>query len=99
VELRDKLFSAIYMLRSDVAQTVCQASFQVWKSVVQSQLRTLRTILPTLMNTLIACLSSSSQEKQVVAGSSMGELVSKVLSAPDAFLASSTLHLSFSLRA
>lgn len=78
VELRDKLFSAIYMLRSDVAPTVCQASFQVWKSVVQSQLRTLRTILPVLMDTLIECLSSGNQEKQHVAGSAMGELINKM---------------------
>lgn len=78
VELRDKLFAAIYMLRSDVAPTVCHASYQVWKSVVQSQLRTLRTILPVLMDTLMSCLSCGNAEKQHVAGQAMGELVSKM---------------------
>jgi len=34
--------------------------------VVQSQARTLRTILDTLMSTLISCLSSPSPEKQVL---------------------------------
>ncbi|KAJ1490634.1 armadillo-type protein, partial [Baffinella frigidus] len=70
-ELRNKLFAAVYMLRSDVNQSV-------WKSVVQSQARTLRTILDTLMGTLISCLSSPSPEKQAVAGKSMGEMVAKL---------------------
>jgi hypothetical protein len=51
---------------------------QVWKSVVQSQSRTLRAILPTLMDTLIACLASPSEEKQAVAGRAMGEMVAKI---------------------
>ena len=51
---------------------------QVWKSVVQSQSRTLKAILPTLMDTLILCLSSISEEKKVVAGRAMGEMVAKI---------------------
>ncbi|EKX53505.1 hypothetical protein GUITHDRAFT_57715, partial [Guillardia theta CCMP2712] len=72
------LLAAVYMLRSDVNQSVCSASFQVWKSVVQSQLRTLKNILRTLMDTLIRCLSSKSEERKFVAGRSMGEMVGKL---------------------
>jgi len=78
VERRNRLFAAVYMLRSDVNQSVCIASFQVWKSVVQSQLRTLKAILPVLMDTLIRCLSEPSEEKKYVAGKAMGEMVSKL---------------------
>jgi len=78
VERRNKLLAAVYMLRSDMNPSVCVASFQVWKSVVQSQLRTLKTILPVLMDTLIVCLASPSEEKKAVAGRAMGEMVSKL---------------------
>ena len=78
LERRNRLFAAVYMLRSDVNQSVCIASFQVWKSVVQSQLRTLKAILPVLMDTLIRCLSDPSEEKKHVAGKAMGEMVSKL---------------------
>ncbi len=78
LERRNRLFAAVYMLRSDVNQSVCIASFQVWKSVVQSQLRTLKAILPVLMDTLIRCLSDPSEEKKHVAGKAMGEMVAKL---------------------
>lgn len=77
-ERRNKLLAAVYMLRSDMNPSVCVASFQVWKSVVRSQLQTLKTILSTLMDTLIECLSSPSEEKKAVAGKAMGEMVSKL---------------------
>ena len=51
---------------------------QVWKSVVQSQLRTLKAILPVLMETLIRELSNPSEEKKYVAGKAMGEMVSNL---------------------
>ena len=77
-ERRNRLFAAVYMLRSDVNQSVCIAAFQVWKSVVQSQSRTLKAILPVLMDTLIRCLSDPVEEKKYVAGKAMGEMVSKL---------------------
>ena len=77
-ERRNRLFAAVYMLRSDVNQSVCISAFQVWKSVVQSQSRTLKAILPVLMDTLIRCLSDPIEEKQYVAGKAMGEMVSKL---------------------
>mmetsp|Transcript_36317 Transcript_36317/g.82796 ORF Transcript_36317/g.82796 Transcript_36317/m.82796 type:complete len:2659 (-) Transcript_36317:74-8050(-) len=77
-ERRNNLLAALYMLRSDVNPGVQQAAFQVWKAVVDQGSRTLKEILPSLMDMLIQHLSSTSADKQTVAGRALGDLVRKL---------------------
>ncbi|CAA7390601.1 unnamed protein product [Spirodela intermedia] len=75
---RNEVLAAVYMIRSDVSLSVRQAALHVWKTIVANTPKTLKEIMPVLMNTLISSLASSSLERRQVAGRSLGELVRKL---------------------
>ncbi|KAE9616079.1 putative translational activator Gcn1 [Lupinus albus] len=77
-EKRNEILAALYMVRADVSLSVRQAALHVWKTIVANTPKTLREIMPVLMDTLIASLASSSSERRQVAGRSLGELVRKL---------------------
>ncbi|KAL5990285.1 eIF-2-alpha kinase activator GCN1 [Asimina triloba] len=75
---RNEVLAAVYMVRADVSLSVRQAALHVWKTIVANTPKTLKEIMPVLMNTLISSLASSSSERRQVAGRSLGELVRKL---------------------
>ncbi|KAH7543347.1 hypothetical protein FEM48_Zijuj02G0174600 [Ziziphus jujuba var. spinosa] len=75
---RNEVLAALYMVRADVSLSVRQAALHVWKTIVANTPKTLKEIMPVLMNTLITSLASSSSERRQVAGRSLGELVRKL---------------------
>ncbi|KAL3565197.1 hypothetical protein D5086_033243 [Populus alba] len=78
---RDKcneILAALYMVRTDVSLSVRQAALHVWKTIVANTPKTLKEIMPVLMNTLISFLASSSSERRQVAARALGELVRKL---------------------
>ncbi|CAA0814499.1 ILITYHIA, partial [Striga hermonthica] len=75
---RNEVLAALYMVRTDVSLVVRQAALHVWKTIVANTPKTLKEIMPVLMNTLISSLASSSSERRQVAGRSLGELVRKL---------------------
>ncbi|CAJ1961186.1 unnamed protein product [Sphenostylis stenocarpa] len=75
---RNEVLAALYMVRADVSLSVRQAALHVWKTIVANTPKTLREIMPVLMDTLITSLASPSSERRQVAGRSLGELVRKL---------------------
>lgn len=75
---RNEVLAALYMVRTDVSLSVRQAALHVWKTIVANTPKTLKEIMPVLMNTLISSLASSSSERRQVAGRALGELVRKL---------------------
>ncbi|KAJ0966557.1 hypothetical protein J5N97_023474 [Dioscorea zingiberensis] len=75
---RNEVLAAVYMVRTDVSLSVRQAALHVWKTIVANTPKTLKEIMPVLMNTLISSLASTSSERRQVAGRSLGELVRKL---------------------
>lgn len=75
---RNEVLAALYMVRTDVSITVRQAALHVWKTIVANTPKTLKEIMPVLMNTLISSLASPSSERRQAAGRSLGELVRKL---------------------
>ena len=45
---------------------LCQAALHVWKTIVANTPKTLKEIMPVLMNTLISSLASLSSERRQV---------------------------------
>ncbi|KAJ4845080.1 hypothetical protein Tsubulata_039395 [Turnera subulata] len=75
---RNEVLAALYMVRTDVSLSVRQAALHVWKTIVANTPKTLKEIMPVLMNTLISSLASPSSERRQVAGRALGELVRKL---------------------
>nr|XP_034925307.1 protein ILITYHIA isoform X3 [Populus alba] len=75
---RNEILAALYMVRTDVSLSVRQAALHVWKTIVANTPKTLKEIMPVLMNTLISSLASSSSERRQVAARALGELVRKL---------------------
>uniref|UniRef100_A0A6N2KG60 TOG domain-containing protein n=1 Tax=Salix viminalis TaxID=40686 RepID=A0A6N2KG60_SALVM len=75
---RNEVLAALYMVRTDVSLSVRQAALHVWKTIVANTPKTLKEIMPVLMNTLISSLASSSSERRQVAARALGELVRKL---------------------
>ena len=72
------VLSSIYIIRSDINSVVRQASMNVWKSIVSNTPRTLKEILPVMMNSLIGLLASNSSDQQGVSKRTLVELVQKL---------------------
>lgn len=78
LERTHSVLSSVYIIRSDSNGIVRQASIHVWKSIVSNTPRTLKEILPIMMNQLITSLASDSLDKRGVAARTLGELVRKL---------------------
>jgi HEAT repeat protein len=78
IQTRNRVFSDIYLARSDNAVAVRQGAVQVWKTVVSVTARTLRQILPVLVNRVVTDLASGDVEKTEVAGKCLGDIVGKL---------------------
>jgi len=77
-EGRARLLSALYMTRSDTSAVVRQAALGIWKNVVLNTPRTLREILPSLITMIIRDLASTSDERRIVSGRCLGDIVRKL---------------------
>ncbi|XP_076949401.1 protein ILITYHIA-like isoform X2 [Bidens hawaiensis] len=75
---RNEVLAALYMVRTDVSLSVRQAALHVWKTIVANTPKTLKEIMPVLMDTLITSLASPSSERRQAAGRALGELVRKL---------------------
>lgn len=73
-----QVLASLYVVRSDVNAIVRQASIHVWKSIVSNTPRTLKEIVPAMMDIIINCLSCENYEKQQVAANTLGDLVHKL---------------------
>ena len=77
-ETRRRVLSSLYMARCDSVHAVRQSALQVWKTVVSVTARTLRDILSVLVSKIIDDLASGHEEKTVVAGRCLGDIVGKL---------------------
>lgn len=75
---RERVLASLCMLRSDSSSVVRQQAMLVWKSFIDNTPKTLREILPTLMQMIVKGLGDASDDKRQTAGRTLGELVRKL---------------------
>ncbi|KAF8161530.1 armadillo-type protein [Crassisporium funariophilum] len=76
-ERRDRILAALYLVRQDGVVVVRQSSIQIWKALVHNTPRTVREILPEIVNQIVALISSDEFEQQETAARTVAELCRK----------------------
>lgn len=77
-ETRDQVLGLLFLMKTDVSNIVRQTATQVWQNIVSNTGRTLRLVLPALMDTLIELLASTNDDRRTVSGRCLGDIVKKV---------------------
>ncbi|KAI0644913.1 ARM repeat-containing protein [Trametes meyenii] len=77
VERRDRILAALYLARQDAVNVVRQSSVHIWKALVHNTPRTVREILPELINQIIFLLTSDEPDQQETAARTVTELCRK----------------------
>lgn len=77
---RNDVLARIYLVRCDTSYGVRQAAVHVWKTVVVNTPRTLRDVLPRLLELCIENISGEGEEGQQTASRCLGELVRALFS-------------------
>ncbi|KIV90709.1 hypothetical protein PV10_05335 [Exophiala mesophila] len=73
---RNRVLSSLYICRCDTSGLVRAAAIAVWKALVATP-RTLRELVPTLSQMIIARLASSNMEHKVIAANALGDVIRK----------------------
>ncbi|KAI8978208.1 ARM repeat-containing protein [Trametes punicea] len=77
LERRDRILAALYLARQDAVNVVRQSSVHIWKALVHNTPRTVREILPELVNQIILLLTSDEVDQQETAARTVTELCRK----------------------
>ncbi|SCU93510.1 LADA_0G03488g1_1 [Lachancea dasiensis] len=77
-ERRDRIFSSLFVCRSDTSGVVRATTVDVWKALVPNTPRTVKEILPTLINIIVVNLASTSATLRHIAAQTLGDLVRRV---------------------
>ncbi|KAI1626877.1 elongation factor EF-3 [Exophiala viscosa] len=75
-ERRNRVLASLYICRCDTSGQVRAAAIAVWKALVATP-RTLRELVPTLTQMIIARLASANMEHKVIAANALGEVIRK----------------------
>ncbi|KAG6810659.1 hypothetical protein H0H92_010871 [Tricholoma furcatifolium] len=76
-ERRDRILAALYLVRQDGVVVVRQTSIQIWKALVHNTPRTVREILPELINQILHLISGDEFEQQETAARTTTEVCRK----------------------
>ncbi|KAL3320316.1 eIF-2-alpha kinase activator GCN1 [Cichlidogyrus casuarinus] len=74
-ERRDRVLARLHIARSDPVLVVRHSAIHVWKIVVNNTVRTLRSIMPTLVKLILQLLGSAAREQQMSAARALGEVL------------------------
>ena len=74
----DRVLASLYVIRCESNATVKQKALLVWKGAVSNPPRTIKRIMPFLMDIVVRCLGSSNADLRETAGRTLGELVERL---------------------
>ncbi|KAG8988091.1 translational activator of GCN4, partial [Tulasnella sp. 427] len=76
-ERRDRVLAVLFIARQDAVSSVRLASSHIWKALVNNTPRTIRDVLPSLVDEIIVLLAEAGSEQQETAANTMSELCRK----------------------
>eukprot|EP01027_Heterolobosea_sp_BB2_P010518 GEZU01015431.1.p1 GENE.GEZU01015431.1~~GEZU01015431.1.p1 ORF type:complete len:2206 (-),score=584.72 GEZU01015431.1:81-6698(-) len=74
----NRILASIYLLLNDVTMSVRNEALAVWKTLVVNSPKMLRRILTELTAVIVETLASNNEERRVVAGRAIADLVTKL---------------------
>ncbi|KAF8317653.1 ARM repeat-containing protein [Clavulina sp. PMI_390] len=74
---RDRILGSLYIVRQDAVASVRQAALHIWKALVHNTPRTVREILVTLVDHLVALLAEGEEQRETAART-LGEISRKL---------------------
>ncbi|KAF8343178.1 armadillo-type protein [Cantharellus anzutake] len=74
---RDRILGSLYIVRQDPVHACRQAAIHIWKALVHNTPRTVREILPCLMEQIVVLLANQGDEQRETAARTLGELCRK----------------------
>ncbi|RKP33415.1 armadillo-type protein, partial [Dimargaris cristalligena] len=77
-ERRDTVLASLYVARADPVAVVRQTTTSIWKSIASNTPRTVKDILPQIMNIIMTSLANENEERRRIAARTLGELVRKL---------------------
>ncbi|KAG9075587.1 translational activator of GCN4, partial [Ceratobasidium sp. UAMH 11750] len=77
-ERRDRVLAALYIVRQDSVAAVRLASIHIWKVLVSNTPRTVRDLLPMLIERIVDLLASPDSEQRETAARTIAELCRKL---------------------
>ncbi|CAE6418409.1 unnamed protein product [Rhizoctonia solani] len=77
-ERRDRVLAALYIIRQDAVAAVRLASIHIWKALVANTPRTVRDLLPTLIDQIVNLLASPDSDQRETAARTIAELCRKL---------------------
>ncbi|ORY90168.1 ARM repeat-containing protein [Leucosporidium creatinivorum] len=77
-ERRDRVLAALYIVRQDSTGVVRQSAIHVWKALVSNTPRTVREILPVLMQIIVRILASPGLEQRETAARTLADTSRKL---------------------
>eukprot|EP00730_Choanoeca_flexa_P001140 TRINITY_DN10497_c0_g1_i2.p1 TRINITY_DN10497_c0_g1~~TRINITY_DN10497_c0_g1_i2.p1 ORF type:complete len:1451 (+),score=418.59 TRINITY_DN10497_c0_g1_i2:149-4354(+) len=77
-ERRNLVLACVYMSRQDVNLSVRQVAVHVWKVIVTHTVRSLREILPQLIDRILVNLADENEDRRTLAARTLGEMVRKL---------------------
>lgn len=77
-ERYNRIFSALFICRSDTSGFVRSSAIDIWKALVPNTPRTIKEILPTLTSVIIIYLASSSNTLKSISAQALGDLVRRI---------------------
>ncbi|KAH7334649.1 translational activator GCN1 [Rhizoctonia solani] len=77
-ERRDRVLAALYIVRQDAVSAVRVASIHIWKALVANTPRTVRDLLPTLIDQIVNLLASPDSDQRETAARTIAELCRKL---------------------
>ncbi|KAJ1305968.1 hypothetical protein OPQ81_010683 [Rhizoctonia solani] len=77
-ERRDRILAALYIVRQDSVAAVRLASIHIWKALVANTPRTVRDLLPTLIDQIVNLLASPDSDQRETAARTIAELCRKL---------------------